>query len=80
ASPGAPTPRAPDSQRGGPDTLRVHEAADAIRARARAAGIAEREVVDADGRDVDWHQLDASFTAPSLFRARRLVEVRLPSG
>ncbi len=32
------------------------------------------------GRDFDWNQLDASFNAPSLFSARRLVEVRLPSG
>ena len=46
----------------------------------RAAGIDEREVFDADGRDFDWNQLDASFNAPSLFSARRLVEVRLPSG
>jgi DNA polymerase-3 subunit delta len=37
-------------------------------------------VFDADGRDFDWNQLDASFNAPSLFSARRLVEVRLPSG
>ena len=64
----------------GPETLRVLEAADAIRARARASGIGEREVFDADGRDFDWNQLDASFNAPSLFSARRLVEVRLPSG
>ncbi len=64
----------------GPETLRVLEAADAIRARARAEGISEREVFDADGRDFDWNQLDSSFNAPSLFSARRLVELRLPSG
>lgn len=64
----------------GPETLRVLEAADAVRARARAEGIGEREVFDADGRDFDWNQLDASFNAPSLFSPRRLVEVRLPSG
>ena len=60
--------------------LRVLEAADAVRAQARAQGIGEREVFDADGRDFDWNELDASFNAPSLFSARRLVEVRLPSG
>ncbi|MEE7561250.1 DNA polymerase III subunit delta, partial [Xanthomonas sp. Kuri4-2] len=64
----------------GPETLRVLEAADAIRVRARAEGISEREVFDADGRDFDWNQLDATFNAPSLFSARRLVELRLPSG
>lgn len=64
----------------GPEMLRVLEAADAVRALARAQGVAEREVFDADGRDFDWGQLDASFNAPSLFSARRLVEVRLPSG
>ncbi|RFF51528.1 DNA polymerase III subunit delta [Xanthomonas campestris] len=64
----------------GPETLRVLEAADAVRARARAEGISEREVFDADGREFDWNQLDASFNAPSLFSPRRLVEVRMPSG
>lgn len=64
----------------GPEMLRVLEAADAVRAQARTQGIGEREVFDADGRDFDWDELDASFNAPSLFSARRLVEVRLPSG
>jgi DNA polymerase III subunit delta len=64
----------------GPEILRVLEAADAVRAQARAQGIGEREVFDADGRDFDWNALDASFNAPSLFSARRLIEVRLPSG
>ncbi|MFI8718525.1 DNA polymerase III subunit delta [Stenotrophomonas sp. NPDC077464] len=64
----------------GPETLRVLEAADAVRARARADGISEREVFDADGRDFDWNQLEATFNAPSLFSARRLVELRLPTG
>ncbi|HAL23969.1 MAG TPA: DNA polymerase III subunit delta, partial [Stenotrophomonas sp.] len=80
ASQGGDTALAPVYLIAGPETLRVLEAADAVRARARAAGIGEREVFDADGRDFDWNQLDASFNAPSLFSARRLVEVRLPSG
>ena len=80
AGQGADTALAPVYLIAGPETLRVLEAADAVRARARAAGIDEREVFDADGRDFDWNQLDASFHAPSLFSARRLVEVRLPSG
>ena len=64
----------------GPEMLRVLEAADAVRAQARAQGVGEREVFDADGRDFDWNQLEASINAPSLFSARRLVELRLPSG
>ena len=73
-------PQAPAWLVAGPEPLLVQEAADAIRAAARAEGITEREVHDADGRDYDWSQLSASFRAPSLFSPRRLVEVRLPSG
>ena len=64
----------------GPETLRVLEAADAVRTHARAQGISEREIFDAEGRDFDWDTLEASFNAPSLFSAQRVVEVRLPTG
>ena len=64
----------------GSETLLVLEAADAVRATARAQGIAEREVHDMEGRDADWGGLDAAIHAPSLFASRRLVEVRLPTG
>lgn len=64
----------------GAEPLLVLEAADAIRARARECGYGEREVFDADGRDFDWNALDASFRAPSLFSAQRLIELRLPTG
>jgi DNA polymerase-3 subunit delta len=64
----------------GPELLRVLEAADSVRRRARAQGIGERAVFDADGRDFDWGMLESTFNAPSLFSARRLVEVRLPTG
>lgn len=63
----------------GPETLRVLETADAVRAQARGEGIDEREVFDADGRDFDWNPLARSVNAPSLFASRRLLEVRLPS-
>ena len=63
----------------GPETLRVLEAADAVRVQARVEGIGEREIFDADGRDFDWNQLAQSVNAPSLFASRRLLEVRLPS-
>jgi DNA polymerase-3 subunit delta len=64
----------------GAETLVVLEAADAVRAAARAQGVAEREVFDADGRDFDWGVVEASFNAPGLFASRRLVEVRMPTG
>ena len=64
----------------GSEPLLVLEAADAVRAAARAQGIGEREVHDMEGRDADWGGLDASINAPSLFASRRLVEVRLPTG
>lgn len=64
----------------GPETLRVLEAADAVRRQARSQGINEREIFDAEGRDFDWDALQASFNAPSLFSAQRVVEVRLPTG
>ncbi|MDH5823376.1 DNA polymerase III subunit delta [Luteimonas sp. RD2P54] len=63
----------------GPEPLRVLEAADAVRARARAEGFAEREVFEADGRGFDWGAVEATFRAPSLFASRRVVEIRLPT-
>ncbi len=63
----------------GPETLQVLEAADAVRAQARAQGFAEREVFEADGRSFDWSALESSIGAPSLFASRRIIEVRLPT-
>ncbi|KAF1710360.1 DNA polymerase III subunit delta [Pseudoxanthomonas kalamensis DSM 18571] len=80
AAQGADAPLQPVYLIAGPELLRVLEAADAVRAMARAQGIGEREVFDADGRDFDWGQLQSAFNAPSLFSPRRLIEVRLPSG
>lgn len=65
----------------GPETLRVLEAADAVRAAARARGITEREVFEAEGpRGIDWDAVKASFRAPSLFASQRLIELRMPTG
>jgi DNA polymerase-3 subunit delta len=65
----------------GQEPLLVLEAADAVRAAARAQGIGEREVFEAEGqREPDWVALEATFRAPSLFSSRRLVELRLPTG
>lgn len=66
----------------GAEPLLVLEAADAVRAAARRDGITEREVFEAGAgeREPDWDALAATFDAPGLFAARRLVEVRLPTG
>lgn len=64
----------------GAETLRVLEGADAVRTAARSQGYGGREVFEPEGRDVDWDGLEASLRAPGLFSARRLVEVRLPTG
>ena len=72
-------PLAPAYLVAGAEILRVLECADAIRAAARAQGYAERQVFEPEGRDIDWDGLEASLRAPSLFAARRLIEVRLPT-
>ena len=63
----------------GDEPLLVNEAADAIRAAARRQGFEEREVHVAQ-RGFDWAALQASCDNLSLFAARRLVELRLPTG
>ena len=75
-------PLAPAYLVAGQEPLRVLEAADAVRAAARAQGIADREVFMAEGnqREPDWDALSASFRAPGLFASRRLVELRLTTG
>jgi DNA polymerase-3 subunit delta len=63
----------------GPELLLVEEACDAIRRRAREEQIAERVVLEADGR-FNWDELSSTGEAMSLFATRRLIELRLPSG
>ncbi len=63
----------------GQEPLLIEEACDAVRAAAREHGVAERLVLEADGR-FDWGQLATSTETGSLFASQRLVEVRLPSG
>ncbi|MGH8140502.1 MAG: DNA polymerase III subunit delta [Steroidobacteraceae bacterium] len=63
----------------GDEPLLSGEAADAIRARARTMGVAEREVHFLE-RGSNWDDVRASAGNMSLFGARRLVEIRLPSG
>jgi DNA polymerase-3 subunit delta len=63
----------------GDEPLLATEAADAIRARARAAGKPEREVHVVD-RGFDWSRLAASAAELSLFGSGKVVELRMPSG
>jgi DNA polymerase III subunit delta len=63
----------------GDEPLLSMEAADAVRARARAAGFTERCVLLAE-RGFDWGELAASGASLSLFGDRKLIELRLSSG
>jgi DNA polymerase-3 subunit delta len=63
----------------GDEPLLSLEAADAIRARARAGGFSERTVLTAE-RGFNWSELRASGASLSLFGDRKLIELRLPSG
>jgi DNA polymerase-3 subunit delta len=63
----------------GEDPLTQGEAADAIRAAARAAGFTEREVFFVDRANTGpWDDIFAGAQAMSLFAARRLIEIRIP--
>lgn len=63
----------------GDEPLQREEAADAIRAGARASGYVDREVLFAE-RGFDWNQLTTAGANLSLFASRRILEVRLPTG
>ncbi|HVT35983.1 MAG TPA: DNA polymerase III subunit delta [Nevskiaceae bacterium] len=64
---------------GGEEPLLVAESLDAIRAVARKAGYAEREVLDAD-KSFNWQKVIDACASMSLFASLRLVEISLPSG
>jgi len=63
----------------GDEPLLSLEAADAIRAKARAEGCTEREVLQAE-RGFDWSRLQYASAGMSLFAERKLVELRIPNG
>lgn len=62
----------------GDEPLLVGEAADAVRARARALGFSERETHFIE-RVADWDAVIGAVNNLSLFAARRIVEVRMAS-
>jgi DNA polymerase III subunit delta len=63
----------------GDEPLLAGEAADAVRARARAKGFTERDVHFME-RGSDWDDVRASAGNMSLFGSRRVVEIRMPTG
>ena len=64
----------------GDDPLLQQEAADAIRAAARAQGHGERSVFTVAGAHFDWSAVLAAGGSLSLFADKQLVEIRIPSG
>lgn len=64
----------------GDEPLLIQEAADAIRATARAQGYTERTVFTVAGAHFDWSAVLASGSEMSLFGDRQIVELRIPSG
>ena len=63
----------------GDEPLLAMEAGDAIRAAARRAGFSEREVLE-PGRGFDWSEFTHATGSLSLFAAKKIVELRLPTG
>ncbi len=64
----------------GDEPLQLQEAADAIRAAARAQGFTERQVFTVQGAHFDWSSALAAGSALSLFADKQIIELRIPSG
>ena len=64
----------------GDEPLLQQEAADAIRASARAQGYTERTVHTVQGAHFDWSEVLAAGGSLSLFADKQIVELRIPSG
>ncbi len=64
----------------GDEPLQLQEAADAIRATARAQGYTERSSYTVMGAHFDWSAVLAAGGSLSLFADKQILEVRIPSG
>ncbi len=64
----------------GDEPLLAQEAADQIRAAARAQGFGERQIFTVSGAYFDWAPVLAAAQAMSLFADRQFIEIRIPSG
>jgi DNA polymerase-3 subunit delta len=63
----------------GDETLLALEACDRIRAKARAEGYTERDVLTVDS-GFKWSELAFTGNSQSLFAMRRVLELRVPTG
>lgn len=63
----------------GEETLLAIEAADRIRAAARALGYTERELFNVEAH-FKWQQIKQSSVSLSLFASKRILEIRITSG
>lgn len=64
----------------GDEPLLAQEAADAVRAAARAAGFADRKVFTVSGAHFDWSGVLGAAMSMGLFADQQLIEIRIPSG
>ncbi len=64
----------------GDEPLLTQEVCDALRAAARLAGYAERQVHTVSGAHFNWSGLIGASQAMSLFSDRQIIEIRIPSG
>jgi DNA polymerase-3 subunit delta len=64
----------------GDEPLLAQEAADAIRAAARAQGYTERSSHTVAGAHFDWSEVLAAGGSLSLFADKQIIEIRIPSG
>jgi DNA polymerase-3 subunit delta len=64
----------------GDEPLLAQEAADQIRAAARAQGFGERQIFTVAGAYFDWAPVLAAAQAMSLFAERQFIEIRIPTG
>ena len=64
----------------GDEPLLQQEAADTIRATARAQGYTERSSYTVAGAHFDWSAVLAAGGSLSLFAEKQIVEIRIPSG
>lgn len=62
----------------GDEVLLTGEAADMVRARARAEGFTGRDLFVTD-RSFDWSEVAAATRTLSLFADRRIIEIRMPT-
>ena len=63
----------------GDEPLLTLEASDRIRAKARADGYAERDILSVDS-GFKWSELAMAGNSQSLFASRKLLELRIPTG